>query len=110
MLRTVVLPHPEWPIRQVNSPRRIASDRSSNMLVLPPPAAGNRLVIPSMEMKWSTDIAAKPTGSFGERDQPRQTSKHLVKSHADHPDDEDCSDHIGDRQVVPLVPHEVSDS
>ena len=33
MLSTVVLPQPEWPITQVNSPRRIASQRSSKIVV-----------------------------------------------------------------------------
>lgn len=40
MLSTVVLPQPECPIMQTNSPRRIGSHRFSNTVVLPPPGAG----------------------------------------------------------------------
>ena len=53
MLSTVVLPQPEWPMMQVNSPRCIDSHRSSNTVVVPPPGAGKRLVMPSMEMNLS---------------------------------------------------------
>ncbi len=34
MLSTVVLPQPEWPMMQTNSPRAIASHRSSNTVML----------------------------------------------------------------------------
>ena len=50
MLSTVVLPQPEWPMMQVNSPRCIGSHRSSNTVVVPPPGAGKRLAMPSIEM------------------------------------------------------------
>src|ERR1700682_193144 len=53
MLSTVVLPQPEWPMMQTNSPRAIDSHRSWNTVVLPPPGAGKRLVMPSMEMNLS---------------------------------------------------------
>ena len=53
MLSTVVLPQPEWPMMQVNSPRCIDSQRSSNTVVVPPPGAGKRLVMPSIEMNLS---------------------------------------------------------
>ena len=53
MLSTVVLPQPEWPMMQTNSPRAIDSHRSSNTVVTPPPGAGKRLVMPSMEMNFS---------------------------------------------------------
>ena len=53
MLSTVVLPQPEWPMMQTNSPRAIDSHRSSNTVVAPPPGAGKRLVMPSMEMNLS---------------------------------------------------------
>src|SRR3954463_16472899 len=35
---------------QVKSPRCIGSQRSSNTVVVPPPAAGKRVAMPSMEM------------------------------------------------------------
>ncbi|MFK4701026.1 hypothetical protein ABIF42_006620 [Bradyrhizobium diazoefficiens] len=40
MLSTVVLPQPEWPITQQNSPRGIDSQRFSNTVVAAPPAPG----------------------------------------------------------------------
>src|SRR3984893_3437403 len=52
-LSTVVLPQPECPMMQVNSPRDMESHRSSNTVVIPPPGAGKRLVIPSNEMNLS---------------------------------------------------------
>ena len=59
MLSTVVLPQPEWPITQTNSPRAIDSHRSSNTVVAPPPGAGKRLAMPSIEMNLSV-IALTP--------------------------------------------------
>ncbi len=53
MLSTVVLPQPEWPMTQTNSPRVIDSHRFSNTAVVPPSAAGKRRDMPSMEMKRS---------------------------------------------------------
>ena len=38
MLSTVVLPQPEWPMTQVNSPRFIDSHRFSKIVVVPPGA------------------------------------------------------------------------
>src|SRR5216683_774319 len=42
MFKTVVLPQPEWPITQANSPRAIDSHRFSNTAILPPSAPGDR--------------------------------------------------------------------
>src|SRR6266436_10167652 len=103
MLSTVVLPQPEWPMMQENSPRPIDSQRSSNTVVLPPPGAGKRLVMPSMEMNLSV------TRLLRERHEPRRPREDLVEHHADEADHQDGDDHVGDRQVVPLVPHEVAD-
>ena len=60
MLSTVVLPQPEWPMMQTNSPRAIDSHRSSNTIVLPPPGAAKRLVMPSMEMNLSVMRSSCP--------------------------------------------------
>ena len=49
----MVLPQPEWPMMQTNSPRAIDSHRSSNTVVLAPPGAGKHLLTPSMEMNLS---------------------------------------------------------
>ena len=40
MLSTVVLPQPEWPMTQVNSPRFIDSHRFSKIVVVSPFGAG----------------------------------------------------------------------
>jgi hypothetical protein len=40
MFSTVVLPQPEWPITQPNSPRPIDSQRFSNTAISPPDAPG----------------------------------------------------------------------
>ena len=40
MFSTVVLPQPEWPITQANSPRAIDSHRFSNTAISPPIGAG----------------------------------------------------------------------
>ena len=40
MFSTVVLPQPEWPMTQVNSPRFIASHRFSKIVVVAPFGAG----------------------------------------------------------------------
>src|SRR3984893_1373887 len=63
-LSTVVLPQPECPMMQVNSPRDMESHRSSNTVVIPPPGAGKRLVIPSNEMNLSL-IAPAQAAALG---------------------------------------------
>src|SRR5437899_9901671 len=55
ILSTVVLPQPECPMMQTNSPRAIDSHKSSNTIVAPPAGAGNRLLTPSMEMNRSEE-------------------------------------------------------
>ena len=50
MLSTVVLPQPECPIMQTNSPRAMASQRFSNTVVVAPEEP-NRRAMPSIEMK-----------------------------------------------------------
>src|SRR6266545_6777634 len=106
ILSTVVLPQPEWPMMQVKSPRCIDSHRSSNTVVVPPLGAGKRLVIPSIEMNLSPDMAP----SLRERHEARGARQHLVEDHADEPDHQDGDDDVGDREVVPLVPDEVADA
>src|SRR6185503_105658 len=103
MLSTVVLPQPEWPMMQVNSPRCIDSQRSSNTVVVPPPGAGKRLVMPSIEMNLSV-IGS----SLREGDEAGEPREDLVEHHADQPDQQDRDDHIGDGEVIPLVPDEVT--
>src|SRR5712691_1921771 len=105
MLSTVVLPQPEWPMMQANSPRAIASHRFSNTVVAPPPGAGKRLVTPSMEIKRSVI-----GDSLRECHHPGRPRQDLVQYHADEADHQDRGDHVGDRQVVPLVPYEVADA
>src|SRR5215813_6328485 len=89
MLSTVVLPQPEWPMMQVKSPRCIDSHRSSNTVVVPPPGAGKRLVMPSIEMNLSPD-----TGSLRKCDQARRPRQQLIEDHADNADHQDCGDDI----------------
>src|SRR5712671_3293591 len=155
MLSTVVLPQPEWPMMQVNSPRAIGSQRSSNTVVAPPPGAGKRLVMPSIEMNLSVmratyraansvssprkrgsivqqngllDGSPLPRGrqrsvrerrcacgstsqhSLRERDHACRARQDLVEDHAHDADDQDRGDYVGDRQVVPLVPYEITDA
>jgi hypothetical protein len=50
MFSTVVLPQPEWPMTQTNSPLPTPSHRSSKIVVAPPEGAGKTREIPSMEM------------------------------------------------------------
>src|SRR5258708_26330928 len=104
MLSTVVLPQPEGRMMQVKSPRCVGSQRSSNTVVMPPPAAGKRLAMPSMEMNLFA-IALLREGH-----EPRQTREDQVEQHADDADQQNGVDDVDDRQVVPLVPHEVTDA
>src|SRR5512138_561255 len=85
-LSTVVLPQPEWPITQVNSPRPIGSHRSSNTVVAPPPLLGKRLLIPSMEMNRSL------IRSLREGDHAGGAGEQLVEHHADQADHQDRDD------------------
>ena len=104
MLSTVVLPQPEWPITQTNSPRAIDSQRSSNTASRRRRAPDKRLAMPSMEMNV---LGHRLTpGSHEARD----AREDLVEQHADHADQQNGDDDVGDRQVVPLVPDEVADA
>src|SRR5262245_57622151 len=88
ILSTVVLPQPEWPMMQTNSPRAIDSHRSSNTVVLAPPGAGKHLLTPSIEMNLSVMAAHAPreggdpysrVGSYGSplaRGRRRSPSSH----------------------------------
>src|SRR6185312_14613110 len=86
MFNTVVLPQPEWPITQPNSPRPIDSQRFSKMEVWPPLAPGYRRAMPCMEMNLSV-IAL-----FREGDLARESRKDVVEQHADDADQEDGDD------------------
>ena len=94
MLSTVVLPQPEWPMMQTNSPRAIDSHRSWNTVVVPPPGAGKRLVMPSMEMNLSV-IAGPP--SLRKRHELGEPRQDLVEHHADDADQHDRRNHICNR-------------
>src|SRR5690242_253070 len=106
MLSSVVLPQPEWPMTQTNSPRRIASHRSANTVVSPPGVAKLR-ANPSIEMNLSP-----ATGGVSLRKSHRagRALERLVEHHADDADHQDGGDHVGDRQVVPFVPYEITDA
>src|SRR5580692_3094674 len=104
ILSTVVLPQPEWPITQANSPRSIDSHRFSNTATSPPEGAGYRLAIASIEMNLSV------IASFRERHHAGEARKDLIEQHSDQADQENGDDHIGNREVVPLVPDEVTDA
>src|SRR5262245_58147950 len=97
ILSTVVLPQPEWPMMQTNSPRAIASHRSSNTVVVPPAGAGKRLVIPSMEMNLSALARPLVIALLRERHEPRGAREDLVEHHPDQPDHHYRRNHIGDR-------------
>src|SRR5436305_12239311 len=97
---------------QTNSPRFIVSQRSRNIVACPPPAAGKRLAMPSMEMNLSVicpglsglslsspglsrfvpvvTVNSLPsrTVSLGVRHEPRRARENLVQQHADNADDE----------------------
>src|SRR6516164_6629374 len=115
MLSTVVLPQPEWPMMQTNSPRAIDSHSSSNTVVLPPPGAGKRLLMPSIEMNLSVmglhsavNNVRHRQASLRKRHQPRRARENLIEHHADDADHQDRGDHVGDGEFVPFVPHEVA--
>src|ERR1700730_2179887 len=103
IFRTVVLPQPECPMTQTNSPRAIENHRFSNTVEAFPPASGKRRAMPSIEMKRS------PIPSLREGDEPCEAGENLIERHAGDADHENRGDHTGDREVVPLVPDEVAD-
>src|SRR5712691_767696 len=100
---TVVLPQPEWPMTQTNWPRAIENHRFSNTVDTLPPASGKRRAMPSIEMKRS------PISSLRKGDEPCEAGEDLVEHHADDADHENRGDHVGDGEVIPLVPDEVAD-
>src|SRR4051794_17712093 len=113
-LSTVVLPQPECPMMQVNSPRAIDSQRFSKIVVTPPCGAAKRLVIASMAMNLS--LMRRPrndaiaTRLLLEGHQPRRAREHQIEQHADEAYHHNGGGHIGDGEIVPLVPHEITDA
>src|SRR5260221_6713035 len=95
MLRIVVLPQPEWPITQTNSPRSIVKETCSK-------TARSPYDLPSSR-------TSRKSG-FDIRDGALQRAESEVERHADNSDHEDRGDHVGEREAVPLVPHEVADA
>src|SRR5580704_9385424 len=93
MLSTVVLPQPEWPMTQTNSPRRMASHRSANTVVAPPPRAA-RVGGGIKQTRRGTST------SLRERHQPRRAGERLIEHHADEADHQDGGDDVGDREIV----------
>src|SRR6476660_3796024 len=90
MLSTVVLPQPEWPMMQVKSPRCIGSHKSSNTVVVPPPAAGNRFAMTSMEMNFCGIVL------FRKRHKSCQTRQYQIEQHPHHTNQQNRVDHICD--------------
>src|SRR5262249_35628899 len=87
-------------------------------VVLPPPGAGKRLETPSIEMNFSV-MALHGTAerearvswpSLRKGHEPGGAREDLVEDHADDTDHQDRGDHVGDRKVVSLVPHEIADA
>src|ERR671936_839505 len=73
ILSTVVLPQAEWPMMHKNSPRAIDSHKSSNTVVLPPPAVGKRLLTLSFELNFSVmgcNIVRQMRGAYSEPRSP----------------------------------------
>src|SRR6185503_19410255 len=97
----VDLPQPEWPTIVTNSPSSIENATSANTQ-RSPPGCGKCLVT------WSISRNAMPL--LAVRQRPRQAAEAGVERHADEADREDGEDDAGEREVVPLVPHEVADA
>src|SRR5258705_12921204 len=119
---------------QTISPRAIDSHRSSNTVVLPPPGAAKRLVMPSIEMNLSVmpilpppptpirqpEAPASSRASKGDDDgsralrvarpslrkrhEPGGAPENLVEHHADHADHQAPGNQAGGRESAPLVP------
>ncbi len=90
-----------------NSPASIESQSPRRRSISPPDGAGKALwQWPSMEMNLSVIATSLiPVG-----DDALQAGQDLVEHHADQADQQDRVDHVGDREVVPLVPDEVADA
>src|SRR5450830_288182 len=116
-LRMVVLPQPEWPMMQTNSPRASEKLTSANTGF----AATKALLSPSILSRAFTlgvfpwDRAAGVSCVRDERSlhishHLLYLAKHQVQQHADDADYADGKDHVGQRQVVPLVPDKVANA
>src|ERR1700748_3098429 len=55
------------------------------------------------------DVSCRPS-SLRKRDHAREARENLVEQHADDANRENGDDHIGDREIIPLVPDEVADA
>src|SRR5207302_9840095 len=58
----------------------------------------------------SSEMNLSIIASLRESHEPGEAREYLIERHADEPDREDRRYHVGDRQVVPLVPYEVADA
>src|SRR5258708_39436074 len=98
---SVLLPQPEWPIRQTNSFMLTSIEIESIARNRPLPLMGKSMETRStlrnaMRLLAEAQLAADP-GKAG------------VEREPDQPDQQDRDDHAGELQVVPFVPDEIAD-
>src|SRR5579875_3096341 len=103
---SVLLPHPEGPIRATNSPGATLSDTLSNARN-GLPCTRNSLLTPRSS---TAGVGRTPLASLGIRHRPFQEAEQAIQPEAHRTDHADADDDAGDVQVVPLVPHEVADT
>src|SRR5947208_2401497 len=104
MLRIVDLPQPECPMMQTNSPLSIAKLTSENTVNGASPRA------PAKTFDSPSTLRKSFCTLFLVGDEPCEPAKHKIEQHANDTYRQNREDHIGERQIVPLVPHEVPDA
>src|SRR5262245_27075957 len=98
---SVLLPHPEWPIKQTNSFFATSIEIESSARKRPLPLAGN-----AIERSLTLRKAMR---SLSEAELLRCPRQRRVKPKANEADQHDRDDHAGELKVVPFVPDEVAD-
>src|SRR5882762_10514701 len=101
-LRMVVLPQPEWPMMQTNSPRSTAKLTPSKTVIVLPFGAGYVFF-----RSW---ISRKAMPLLDVGNEFLEPADREIERHSDHADGEDREDHVGEVEVVPFVPDEIADA
>src|SRR6267154_2342475 len=101
-LRMVVLPQPEWPMMQTNSPRSTAKLTPSKTVIVLPFGAGYVFF-----RSW---ISRKAMPLLDVGNEFLEPADREIERHADHAYRENREDYVGEVEVVPLVPDEIADA
>ena len=108
MLSSVVLPQPEWPMIETNSPLSIAERDVAQHLGLE--RAADEGLVDMVELEVGRHLPVLSVGSGAAGDDGRDRGDDAVEHEADEADVNERDDDVADQRGVPRVPDEEADA